>query len=278
MRADSSSTLTALRRRIAMLDGARTVEQADRLATGHAGLDAALGGGLAKGRLHELFGAEMEDSGSAVGFVLLLGLLAGESAGKEKALPLLWLRTDGAERVGGRLYGPGLVAFGFDPDRLLLGVMQDEAMLLRAAADALRCSGLAAVVIECWGNPRVLDLTASRRLTLAAEGSGVTALLLRLDAQPAPSAADTRWRIAAAPSGRVAGQRGDRLLGPSAFDIELLRRRAGPDGLRWRLEWNRERRCFEDPGQQASLSGALVPLSAAGPAADRATGSVAAAA
>ncbi|MDI1295955.1 MAG: hypothetical protein PSY12_08740 [bacterium] len=263
---DSLSTLTALRHRIAALNHRREVEDVGLLVTGHAALDAALGGGLAKGRLHELFSAQAEDAGSAAGFALLIGLLAGA----DETQPLLWLRTEGAERVGGRLYGPGLAAFGLDPARLLLGVMQDEAMLLRAAADALRCPGLAAVVVECWGNPRILDLTASRRLTLAAEGSGVTALLLRLDAQPSPSAAETRWQVAAAPSGAATGASGDRLLGRSAFYIELLRRRAGPDGLRWRLEWNRERRHFEDPGQQAALSGALVSLPAAGPAADRA--------
>lgn len=263
---DSYPSLAALRRRIAALDRARPVEDVDMLVTGHDGLDAALSGGLAKGRLHELFGAEAEDGCSAAGFALLLGLLAGA----DEARPLLWLRTEGAEQVGGRLYGPGLAVLGLDPAYLLLGVMQDEAILLRAAADALRCPGLAAVVIECRGNPRILDLTASRRLTLAAEGSGVMALLLRLDARPSPSAADTRWRIAAAPSGGGTGMRGDRLLGRSAFDIELLRRRSGPDGLRCRLEWNRDKRSFEDPGQQAALSGAVVSLPATGPAADRA--------
>lgn len=264
MKIDSSSTLAALRRRITMLDQARPMEAANMLVTGHAGLDDALGGGLGKGRLHELFGADVEDAGSAAGFALLLGLLAGAS----DARPLLWLRMEGAERVGGQLYGPGLAEVGFDPARLLLGVMRDEAMLLRAAADALRCPGLAAVVIECWRNPRILDLTASRRLALAAKASGVTALMLRLDAQPAPSAADTRWRVIAAPSGRAKEVWGHNLLGRSIFDIELLRRRSGPDGLRWRLEWNRDRRFFEDPEQQAPLSGALVSLSAAGSAAD----------
>lgn len=267
--ADSSSTLAFLRGHIATLERGRTADMPAMLASGHAALDAALGGGLLKGRLHELFGANVEDSGSSAGFALLLGLLAGQGG-----LPMLWLRTNRAEKIGGHLYGPGLAALGFDPAMLLLGIMQDETMLLRAASDALRCAGLAAVVIECWGNPSVLDLTASRRLALAAEGSGVIALLLRLDAQPAPSAAETRWRIASAPS---IDPLGERLMGPSAFDLELLRRRAGPDGLRWRLEWNRDRRCFEDPGQ-AALSGALASLPVAGPATDRATGYVEAAA
>ena len=43
-------------------------------------------------------------------------------------------------------------------------------------------------------------LTATRRLMLSAETSGVTVLSVRIGAEPAPSAAATRWGVAAAPS------------------------------------------------------------------------------
>lgn len=261
---DSLQTLSALRRQIATLADTRLPAARGHVASGHAPFDQAMGGGLARGRVHELFGAEPEDAGSATGFALLLALLAGEGTGA----PLLWLRTDGAGRCCGMPYGPGLLELGISPERMLIGVMRDEAMLLRAAADALRCKRLGAVVVECWGNPRILDLTASRRLALAAEGSGVTAMLVRLDARPTPSAAETRWQVMAAPSAPIAGT-----PGASAFDIMLMRRRAGPDGQRWRLEWNRDRRCFTQADEQA-LPGAVVPVPAAGPAADRAAGPV----
>ena len=55
---------------------------------------------------------------------------------------------------------------------------------LRTAADALACDALGAVVLEVWGEARQLDLVASRKLTLAAQASGVTALLLRVAAPP----------------------------------------------------------------------------------------------
>ena len=71
---------------------------------------------------------------------------------------------------------------------------------LRTAADALACDALGAVVLEVWGEPRQLDLVASRKLTLAAQASGVTALLLRLAATPQPSTAETRWIVRAAHS------------------------------------------------------------------------------
>ncbi|WP_246524630.1 ImuA family protein [Sphingobium phenoxybenzoativorans] len=264
---DSSSTLAALRRRIERLGDGRNRRVSGSFATGHAGVDKAIGGGFARGRLHELFGAEPEDAGSASAFALLLTLLADDAPaeGRRKGC-FLWLRTDDAMRRLGMPYGRGLADLGIDPADMLLAVMPDDATVLRAAADALRCPVLCAVVIECWGNPGVLDLTASRRLTLAAESAGTTALLLRLDAEPSPSAAETRWRIAAAPSAPLAAN----APGHSSFDIALLRRRAGPDGLAWRLEWNRDQRCFIEP----PFSGAVVPLSAAGPAADSGTRTV----
>jgi protein ImuA len=92
-------------------------------------------------------------------------------------------------------------------------------------------------------------LTASRRLVLAAEQSGVTLFLLRLDAEPVPSAADTRWAISAAPSQALEAK----APGAPMFEIELLRRRAGPSGMRWRLEWNRDRLIFREP----TLPGAM---------------------
>ena len=63
----------------------------------------------------------------------------------------------------------------------------------------LRCAGCGGAG-DVWGEARQLDLVASRKLTLAAQSSGVTALLLRVAAQPAPSTAETRWIVRAAHS------------------------------------------------------------------------------
>jgi protein ImuA len=258
---DSIHSLTALRRRIARLEGGRSHAVHGGFTTGHEGLDSGLGGGFARGRIHELFGREAQDAGSASAFAMLLALRASA-----EGRSMLWLRTDKAVRQCGTLYGPGLAELGVDPAALLLGIMPDDKAVLRAAADALRCTALGAVVIECWGNPAILDLTASRRLALAAENAGTTAIFLRLDAVSSPSAAETRWQVAAAPSSPLAAN----APGHSVFDIVLLRRRAGLDGLAWRMEWNRDRRCFVEPGEQ-TLSGAVVPVPASGPAAYRGT-------
>lgn len=271
---ESSDPLAALRRDLALLAppaGAR----GGVFALGCAAVDDALGGGLARGRVHELFAREAEDAASAGGMAAMLairtmrGRIGAESgagtgarvdAGTgEGEAPVLWLRLGQDARRGSALYAPGLAELGADPAAFLCAMAPDPLALLRAAADAARCSGLAAVIVEAWGRLPALDLTASRRLTLAAEQSGVPLLVLRIDAVPVPSAADTRWSVAAAPSVALEAN----APGPAMLDLELLRQRAGPAGMRWRLEWDRDRHAFREP----ALPGAVVPLPAGRPAA-----------
>jgi len=224
-------------------------------ALGPATLDAALGGGLALGRVHEIYGAEPDDAAAAIGFgMALAGIVA-----RDAARPALWLRSRRAGQAGGVLQAQGWAELGGTPGPALLGLVPDGMALLRATVDALRCPSLGVVVAEGWGNLRELDLTASRRLTLAAEKSGVTLLLVRPDAAPAPSAAQTRWQVTSAPSRPLPG----RAPGAPVFDLTLLRQKSGPCGLNWQLEWDRDRRIF----REAPSSGALVSLPADRPAA-----------
>lgn len=224
-------------------------------ATGHGSIDHALGGGLVRWRLHELL-ADQSDAGSASGFAALLVRLVGGEA--------LWLAEAKAWQQAGALYPDGLAAIGIDPAQLIVGVLPDAATVLRAAVDGLRCPALGAVVIELAGNPRAFDLTASRRLALAAETHGVTAIVLRLDGQAMPNAAQTRWRVASAPSVPLAAN----TPGHPAWDVELMRQRGRPDGGCWRVEWNREqeRLCDWHEAGGTALPGAVVPVSVDRPA------------
>ena len=251
---ESIDHLAMLKTKLASIAGGMLLSSDNRIATGHEALDAELGGGLLRGRMHELFAAEAEDGPSAVGFAAMLALRA-----VERRSPIFWLRTDEAERGDGLIHAPGLVELGGDPDALVLGQAPDARSLLRIAADSARCPGLGALIVEARGKCPLLDLTASRRLALAVEQSGVTLFLLRLEAEPVPSAADTRWAVSAAPSQALEAN----APGAPAFDIELLRRRSGPSGMRWRMEWNRDRLSFTDP----ALSGAVVSLPSRRPAA-----------
>ena len=248
--------LALLRRRIAHLERQRPPGGEGYAPTGHDAIDAALGGGLARGRLHEVFAAEVEDAGAAAGFAAMLTSLLSPTR------PVVWLREAEVE-TRAPLHAPGLAELGFDPARLVLGVPNTSLDLLRAAADVMRCAPVSVVVIELWRNPRPLDLTASRRLAMAAEFSGVTPLMLRIAAAPGPSAAQTRWRVVTAASTAFDAN----APGLPAFDLELVRQRGGPEGRRWLVEWNRDRHIFADAG--APLSGVVVPLAEHGPAAAR---------
>ncbi|HEX8485132.1 hypothetical protein [Sphingomonas sp.] len=225
--------------------------------------------GLARAQLHEIHAAHVEEGASVAGFGVALALVA-------RATPILWLRTEAAERRGGRLHATGLVELGVAVDALVLGVVADEDALLRAASDSARCAGLGTLIVEAWGRCPGIDLTSTRRLMLAAEVSGVTVLLLRVDASPVPTAAATRWGVAAAASTPLEAH----APGAPAFDIELQRRRGGPSGRRWRVEWNRDACRFDDsqsPAVQAAgtpLSGARLPVASGGTAAQRPPASV----
>jgi protein ImuA len=242
--------LASLRRRIARLERHRPSATPLFARFGHAGIDRALGGGLARGALHELFADEREDAGGAAGFAAMLAAMIAVDG------PIVWLREADVESRCGRLHAPGLADLGLDPARLVLGVPEEPLDLLRAAAELVRCPQVMVAVIELWRQPRSLDLTASRRLAVAAEASGVIVLMLRIDAEPTPSAARTRWRVRAAASAPLAAN----APGFPALELELLRQRGGPAGMHWLVEWNRDERSFQDAGTPA-LSGAVFPQS-----------------
>jgi protein ImuA len=195
------------------------------LPLGLPGIDRALpGGGLARGCLHELCGAP--DQGAALGFATaLLGRLMADGG------HVVW--------IGPRdeLFAPGLAGLGVAPERLIVVRARARAARLWALEEALRSPGLAAALAQI----DQLTLTHSRRLQLAAEAKGVTALLLRPPGAGAtPSAAITRWRIEAAPSAapRAAGKAA-RALGPPHWRLSLLRCRGGRTGS-WQVAWRQE--------------------------------------
>ena len=76
----------------------------------------------------------------------------------------------------------GLLELGGDPRQLVMVKARGSADALSAAGDILACPHVGALLLEVGGEPKCLDLVASRRLVLAAEESGVTAMMLRAGA------------------------------------------------------------------------------------------------
>lgn len=282
-RAGSFSYLAAMRAAIARIEAGGAALGAGARGRAALGadatrLDAALGGGIARGALHEIIPAGAPDRAAATGFTVALALRFAAQAGGGRML--VWITEDFAAAENGALYGPGLAAFGLDPAQLVLVHAPRGQEALWAMEEALKCRALAAVVGELR-DARACDLTASRRLTLAARVSGVPGLLLQAGA-PAASAATTRFAVAAGlPSplcgeveggGRaiLAGTRqppplpsrlaplrhrgegkpyGKPLPRPPAFDVRLLRARGAPqlDPDRcFPLTFNPAEGCFRD--------------------------------
>jgi protein ImuA len=220
-------------------------EKEIRIPFGIADVDACLKGGLLKGALHEVFAAGGHEA-TATGFVA--GLAARVADGK----PILWIRQDFSALEFGEIAATGLLELGIDPSRFLVLRVAHAEEALRAASDALTCAALGAVVIEVVGEHKVLDLKASRRLTLGAAETNVPAFLLRFNAVADASSAETRWTIRAARSNEQ-----DDNWGMPRFDAELVRNRHGRNG-HWVMEWNCDNAIFCESGREAANRGAVV--------------------
>ena len=227
-----AAQISALRDCIAAIEQgpARIQRGGTRLTMGVENIDAILpGGGLARDALHEVVGQAGYGralDGAALAFAAVLAARQAAADCTSRSSYVLWCLS------GQGLYGPGLAAFGLTPERLILVRGRDDQQRLWAMEEGLKCPDLAMVV----GEVGRLDLGQSRRLQLAAEASGVTALLLRQsgDAHLGFSAALTRWRITSAPSSRPQGYVG---IGAARVQAELLRCKGGRLG-KWLLQWN----------------------------------------
>jgi protein ImuA len=175
--------LAALKTRLRSLETAGG--QGGVVAFGLAAIDRLLpGGGLARIGIHEVIAGRGVGAGFAAS---LVGRLAAEGDRR----PVLWVARQA------ELYGAGLGRFGLAPERLLLVGAAHEAEILWAMEEGLRSRAVAAVV----GELHTLDLTAARRLQLAAEAGSGTGLVLRPDdTTVGTGAACSRWRVQPWPS------------------------------------------------------------------------------
>ncbi|MEP3051245.1 MAG: recA-like protein [Erythrobacter sp.] len=191
--------------------------------------------GLSNQPMHsEVFASSGDASGAGVALALACDALSMEKqakaadplaeAGERKQI--LWIQDREAIRLSGRPYHHGL------PSELRCRVVHVAAKTTQDALFALeegvRCRDFAFVIGELVGNPRVLDFTASRRLSLTAEKHGVPLWLVRLDACADLSSARMRWRVRPAASFR--SRWNSQAPGKSAWHAELFRARMHAPG------------------------------------------------
>lgn len=172
--------------------------------------------------LSDVLSATPSDAG-ATGFVL--------SHMARKGARILWVQDRMSQQEAGRPYLPGLAG------RELIEVYPGRPVdVLWALEEGLRCKALAAAIGEIWGDPPALDFTATKRLALRAEASGVPCWLIRRGASPGLSAARDRWKVASLPS--APDPLDPRAPGNPRWQVELFRARQGRPGA-WVATYDR---------------------------------------
>ena len=214
--------IESLRAQIEKIEG-RSRRARSVLPFGIAEMDSRLpGGGLARGALHEVAGGGNGAVDGAAAALFSAGI-AARTSGK-----VLWCITRPD------LFAPALAQAGLSSDRVVYLEAGDDKTVLACMEEGLRHGGLGAVVAEVAR----LTMTASRRLQLAAEGTGTIGIALRRWRRHTeaadfgqPTAAMTRWRISMLPSEPlpVPG------IGRHRWLVELIRARAG-DSADFELE------------------------------------------
>lgn len=168
--------------------------------------------------VHEFVGSTAQDAAAGSGFIC--GLLAGLQKGMAA-----WISSSRT------VFPPALKAWGLEPDRIIFIDVRRDKDVLWAIEESLKCENLSAVV----GELKDLDFTASRRLQLAVEQSGVTGFLLRRQSGNISTTACTcRWHISSLASKTIDELPG---VGYPRWNVELLKVRNGKPG-KWLVEWS----------------------------------------
>jgi protein ImuA len=191
-------------------------------------LPGGLGLGLARGRVHEVCGPAR---------ATLAAMILGESQG-----PVIWI---GPGWLPERIYPAGLAELA-DPGRIIFARARRPEDLLWAMEEALR-SGAAPLVLADLPAPPAL--TPVRRLHLAAETGAEAARhagrlpplgVLMTPDQGGAAGVESRWHMAAAPSGSTLIER------RSAWILHRLRARLAPEA-----SFHLQRAAPDDEGHMA---------------------------
>ena len=191
------------------------------------------GAGLPVGVLHEVLARAYGDRPSAFGFVFALLATALSS----RSGPAIVVLTRKAVLDFGRPYSQGLRQHGIEPERLVIVETRSDRDAHWALEEAVRSDACPAMVVAAVTGD--LNLTASRRLNLAAAAQGTPLAVIRLAGATGTSAAATRWNVSSAPA------EADRFgsFGRDRWRARLERCRNGRPG-EWLIEWTHGSHCF----------------------------------
>lgn len=227
--------LAALRARIAGLENRPVLAET----SGLAGADPQSLLAAPPGIVQEIFTPERRNAGAALGFAL--GQARSLLGPARPALIILQLQAEAQDM--GIPYGAGLAHLGIDPDAVVIGKLHSIVELLWAIEEAVSCRAVAAVIADVAGQPRALDFTASRRLSLRAAAAGTSLFFLRYGRDREASAAHLRWCLTPELSRETVFD--PRAPAGPRFALTLEKGRLGPariaagTGFNFTLDWTR---------------------------------------
>lgn len=208
-----------LQKDILQWEGYKPPHSGRREVLGLGPLEAAFPNGVfPKSCVHELVCADREQAAASGGFVTgVLSLLMQEGG------ICVWIGK--AKR-----FAPALAGFGVLPHKVIFISLIKDRDTLWVMEEALKCSGLSAVVCEL----KDLDFKQSQRFQRAVENSRVTGFVLRNAVNKLnATACAARWQISALPSTDLGSFPG---LGFLRWQVDLLKVRNGQTGS-YVMEW-----------------------------------------
>ncbi|MEO5891900.1 MAG: Error-prone repair protein ImuA [Ferruginibacter sp.] len=220
MATTKADIINQLRKEIFPLQGLKYIPAPSSISTGLGPIEKAFPNGcFPTGAIHEFLSGEPSGAAATGGFVA--GLLA----------PLM--QCNGASvwiSSSRKIFPTALKFFGLAPDRIIFVDVENEKDALWAMEEALKCNGLAAVV----GEMQEMSFTASRRLQLVVEQSGVTGFILRHQPRNInTTACVSRWKISSLASVMEDDLPG---VGFPRWKVELVKIRNGKTGM-WQVEY-----------------------------------------
>jgi protein ImuA len=219
---------------------------------------------LPLGYVHEVFTDEERNTGAALGFALAAAHRM-QSAHRPAILIMQLVRD--SQHVGVP-YALGLSGYGIDPETIVLCRPDTTVELLWAVEEAIACKSVAAVIADVGHEAKVLDFTATRRLSLRSSAGGSSVFLIRYGKEREATAARFRWRIEPYASGQVPFD--PRAPGRPRLAVDLEKGRLGShkDPLNWTLDVTENGFVLAEPQKRPeALPATGAPLPGVAPAA-----------
>jgi protein ImuA len=223
---DHQQRLAALRETIADIERKPALAEAANKPRFENGMFPVLPAGL----VQEVYADGGRDTGASLAFALTQAknLLGGRRSA------IFYVQLADEAQVFGLPYGPGLNWFGLDPSRLVIVRAANMSEFLWATEEAIACRAVAAIIAEVKGSSKLLNFTASRRLSMRASASRVSLFMLRYGVRRESSAGHLRWRILPQRSARHVFD--DRAPGNARWHLKLERGRVAGNQVDWMLE------------------------------------------